>query len=629
MTDRCEKADDTATFLTKSDYALARSCPTKLYYRKLGYGSICDDNPYLEFLADGGFMVEAMATLLFEGGRTLGNMECPGLAFSETCTALDEDNAILFEAIVLHDNLLARVDILKRSGTKLHLIEVKSACIDSRADGPNPFRGTQGRLRAEWRPYLEDVAFQFMVLHRAFPNLEIIPFLCVADKAKRATADTTFDQFHLRRQEGNCPRSKPEVAYTGNIENLRRDHLLSLRNVSGEVQELLPEVLAATDVFAASLRHRPIRRLPPQIGQKCKGCEYRIPATEQRQSGFCQCWGSLADAVPHVLDLYRVDLLGGKSHDAVAELASEGYSGLDDVPVEILSGKVGIRQEIQVKYTARGKEYVSAELRGILSSHAYPLHFIDFEASRLALPYHAGMHPYELAAFQWSCHTIRSPKTRVEHSEWLNTEVGFPNFMFASSLREVLGQEGSIYIWSPYEIAVLREIRRQMQDYGHDDKDTAQWIDELISCDCPRVVDLCALAREHYFDPGMNGSLSIKYVLPAVWRANADLRAHPLFRRYVAYDERKGLLSPYDTLPSLPIGDREEVVREGTAAMRVYQDMIFGEMKGDTALRDEYRRLLLQYCELDTVAMVAIWGHWRGVEALSCAIPDAPPTVSP
>jgi hypothetical protein len=45
-------------YLTKSDFKIARTCPTKLYYKKLRYPSLMDDNPYLEFLADGGYMVE-------------------------------------------------------------------------------------------------------------------------------------------------------------------------------------------------------------------------------------------------------------------------------------------------------------------------------------------------------------------------------------------------------------------------------------------------------------------------------------------------------------------------------------------------------------------------------------------
>jgi hypothetical protein len=34
---------------------------------------------------------------------------------------------------------------------------------------------------------------------------------------------------------------------------------------------------------------------------------------------------------------------------------------------------------------------------------------MDFEASRIPVPYHADMKPYELVAFQFSCHVMESP----------------------------------------------------------------------------------------------------------------------------------------------------------------------------------------------------------------------------
>ena len=51
----------------------------------------------------------------------------------------------------------------------------------------------------------------------------------------------------------------------------------------------------------------------------------------------------------------------------------------------------------------------SRELKGKLKRWEYPLHFIDFETTISALPFHKGMRPYEAVAFQWSCHTIKKP----------------------------------------------------------------------------------------------------------------------------------------------------------------------------------------------------------------------------
>jgi len=56
--------------------------------------------------------------------------------------------------------------------------------------------------------------------------------------------------------------------------------------------------------------------------------------------------------------------------------------------------------------------------------------------------------------------------------------------------------------------------------------------------------------------------------------------------------------------------ETDEVVREGTGAMRAYQEMLYGLSRNDESRKEQWRRLLLQYCELDTAAMVMVWMHW-------------------
>jgi len=596
-------------FLTKNDFIAARSCQTKLYYKKLGYPSLSDDDPYLEFLADGGYMVETMAKLLFPDGREFGHRVEPERAFEEARPALEAGNGTFFETTVIHDNLLVRVDILRREGNTLHVIEVKSSSFDSNVDGPNPFRGKRGGILSDWREYLEDVTFQTVVLHRAFPGFKIVPSLCLVDKAKMATENVTFDKFRLRRPDGSESR-RPQVDYIGDVSRLQTDHVLSFLDVTSEVAELEAEVAAAADKLATTLRPNPILRIDPEIGQKCKGCEYRLSEECGRPNGFRECWGTLADAKPHVLDIYRVDLLGGKNRDVVAEMAATGKAHLNDVPDACLQGTVASRQRLQLDGTRGDREIISESLPQILASHSYPFHFIDFECSRIAIPYHIGMHPYELAAFQWSVETVRTAGAQVDHAEWLNTDEVFPNFEFARRLRGQIGDQGTVYIWSHFELDVLREIRRQMQNSGENDPDLAAWLDRITEPQNPRIVDLYVLAKDHYFQQAMKGSLSIKYVLRAAWEKNNTLRGNPPFARYVKFDEHGSLLDPYAALPPLPIGEKEDVIREGTGAMRLYQEMMFGMARADAALRQSYRTLLLQYCELDTKAMVFIWMHW-------------------
>ena len=297
-------------YLTKSDFKVARTCSTKLFYKKNRYPSLMDDNPYLEFLADGGYMVETMAKLLYPDGKEIGSWDKPEQAFAETTKALQVTDVTLFEATVINGKLLARVDILQKKGKTLKLIEVKYTSLDSVADGPNPFRGKRGGIDSGWRPYLEDVAFQTVVLRRAFPDFKIIPYLCVVDKAKSATENVMFDKFKIRTGSGPQARFRPQVEYTGDAKRLPKEHLLAIADVSDLVEELENEVAVAADEFAKSVGEKTITRITPHIGKHCKGCEYRLHADDSK-NGFAECWGKLATPTPHILDLYRVDLMGG------------------------------------------------------------------------------------------------------------------------------------------------------------------------------------------------------------------------------------------------------------------------------------------------------------------------------
>jgi len=596
--------------LSKSDFKVARTCGTKLYYRKLGYPSTKDENPYLEFLADGGYMVETIAKLLFPGGRETG-YDSDDHGFSETIAALRGGEVVLFEATLIFAGLLARVDILEKTGNRFRLIEVKAKGFNSEADVL--FRGKRGGILSEWCEYLEDVTFQTLVLQSLFPGATVEPHLCLVDKAATCDVDTAFDKFLITPRDKTAgPKSftRPQVAFTGDVEALRRHSFLKIIDVSKEVAELSGEVRAAAKEFSQSIAGKQPARIPPQLGVHCKKCEYREVSGK---NGFRECWGRLSEPVPHLLDLYHVHALG-KNGEVAASMIEDGRCALLDVSPSDLRGKFGERQAIQLEWTAKRKEFINPLLQSRLDKCAYPLHFVDFEASRTAVPYHARMRPYEQVCFQWSCHTILAPGADLVHQAWINVADAFPNFEFAKSLMRALKSGGTVFVWSHFERDALREIRTQMVKYHHTDHELAAWLESIVA-DTGPIVDLYEVAKEYYFHPRMNGSLSIKDVLPAVWFESDKVRNHPWFRDYRRQQEDGQFLEPYETLEPLPFGDEEEgevadAVREGTGAVRTYQDMLYGLRKTDAAFRDAKKNLLLNYCRLDTAAMVMIWMHW-------------------
>jgi hypothetical protein len=74
-------------------------------------------------------------------------------------------------------------------------------------------------------------------------------------------------------------------------------------------------------------------------------------------------------------------------------------ASLLDIPEDCLTkadGSIGPnaeRQRRQIDCTRRNEVFISPDLRGKIDALMHPIHFIDFETSRLALPYHRGMRP--------------------------------------------------------------------------------------------------------------------------------------------------------------------------------------------------------------------------------------------
>ncbi len=94
-------------YLSKSDFKVAQTCPTKLFYKKQKYESAKDTNEYLALLADGGFMIGKLAQILYPDGIEI--VEGRGkqqLAIEQTEKLLAEnENITLFEpAIIMKTN---------------------------------------------------------------------------------------------------------------------------------------------------------------------------------------------------------------------------------------------------------------------------------------------------------------------------------------------------------------------------------------------------------------------------------------------------------------------------------------------------------------------------------------------
>lgn len=599
------------TYLSKSDFKVAQTCPTKLYYKKNKYQSLKDANEYLALLADGGFMIGKLAQLLYpEGKEIVEGRGKQNQAIEDTERLLSENkNITLFEPAISVNNQLIRIDILEKKGSHFNLIEVKSKSYDSQklADSKKPYW-----LQGEFLSYLEDVAYQKQVLQDKFPEATISAYLLMPDKSKINEHENLINWFILNKKEDNTI-----VEFTGTEEDaaqLRLSNFMGLECVDNEIELIKEKIKTASKVYIDSLLSA--EKITTQLSFTCRDCEYRV---DTEKSGFKECWGKLTESSPHILELGQLGNVNRKDN-IINELILKGKTSLSDVPV------TSVLRESSPFYNDRPffqlvckEEFILDSFKEAIANIQYPLHFIDFETCQMAIPFHAGMRPFQNVIFQWSCHTLYQDG-RLEHKEWLNTEDIYPNFEFATTLKECLGETGTVMTWSAYENTQLKSILNTIEESEEFDNELINWLANIIvdkERDDNRILDMNKLAGLYYFHPLMGGRTSIKVVLPSVLKATSSESTKQWLRNESLFDETEnGITDPYKLLETRIIDDtRDQIVtvKNGGDAMAAYRDMMYGISKDMPPAKQAYNKALKQYCKLDTLAMVIIWEHWQNL----------------
>jgi len=253
---------------------------------------------------------------------------------------------------------------------------------------------------------------------------------------------------------------------------------------------------------------------------------------------------------------YSVLRLGG-SKERLFELMHSGYADLRDVPEAELKNDT---QRLIWRQSRLGQPYVGAEIKELVRSLAFPRYYLDFETVAPAVPMFAGTRPFEMLPFQWSCH-VEAKRGALEHAEFLDLGSALPARALVERLLATLGTSGPIVVYSSYERRVISELAARYPDLA-----------ERLQAAAERIVDLHPATRAHYYHPAMEGSWSIKAVLPTV---APDL----------AYDA---------------LGE----VKDGLGAQVAYFEAI--DPKTPPGRRAALDRALKAYCRQDTLALVRL-----------------------
>jgi len=253
----------------------------------------------------------------------------------------------------------------------------------------------------------------------------------------------------------------------------------------------------------------------------------------------------------HVFDIPRL------SRRKFDELRERGIEIIEDIPADF---PLTANQERVRSSVSSGEIYIGDNLGAELDRIIWPALYLDFETFMTAIPVYPDTAPYTQIPFQYSIHRCSDVGVIDEHLEYLAEAGEDGRRELAEGLIRDLEGEGSILIYTPFERRIVRELAELFPDLA-----------DRLNLLLYRMVDLEAIIRKNFYHPDFHGSTSIKKTLPA--------------------------LVPELTYEGMAIG-------EGDSAMAHFAFMAWGRYGPEKMAT--VRGDLLEYCKLDTLAMVKL-----------------------
>lgn len=264
------------------------------------------------------------------------------------------------------------------------------------------------------------------------------------------------------------------------------------------------------------------------------------------------CWSHIPDY--SIFDISRLKT------DRKFELYKNGILNFTDIPN---ISQFSHSQQLQIKAELEQTEIINkTSIKAFLDSLTYPIYHLDFETFQQAIPQWKGVNPYMQIPFQYSLH-IEYENGTLEHKEFLAEDGIDPRYELAKRLVEDIPCDATVLAYNMgFEKGVIRKLANQFSDFTYD-----------LMCIHDNIKDLMTpFQSKDYYVPKMRGRYSIKNVLPAL-------------------------------VPEMEKAYKDlDLVHNGGEAMNVFASL-------GTLIDEEkipYRNALLEYCKLDTLAMVKI-----------------------
>lgn len=480
--------------LSKSTFVRGCQCEKSLYLNKYHkeFQSSISTNQEAVFWQ--GKEVGILARQLFPNGIDASpqNYFSYVESIKKTKDAIKKEEAVIYEAAFLFDDVLAAVDILVNDGEGWKAFEVKSS---------TEVKDT----------HILDAALQYYLIQNTGIILHDIFIVHINNEYVRG-------------------------------EELETEKLFVKKSILKEVLELQTFIPQKIEELKAILKQNEIPVI--EIGLQCYKpypCDF-----------LDYCWKKIPT--------YSVFDIANLKTTKKFELFNQGIIQLQDIPQEFA---LNANQWQQINCELEQKSIIDKpKIEEFLGKLIYPLYFLDFETFQLAIPKFVNSRPYQQLVFQYSLHKQNSKGGNILHFEFIaETNSTDPRIFFIKKLIDESGEEGDIIVYNKaFEKARLEELAIDFPEF-------AEPILKIIN----RLKDLMIPFRERwYYIPEMKGSYSIKFVLPAL-------------------------------VPDFSYTNLE--IKDGNTASTTYSSMVQGNYKGD---KSKSLEALLEYCKLDTLAMVKI-----------------------
>ena len=274
---------------------------------------------------------------------------------------------------------------------------------------------------------------------------------------------------------------------------------------------------------------------------------------------FCgHCWQHIPE--------YSVFNLKGNGPDKF-DLYRQGIIRLEDIPGDILPQN----QRIQLEGALDKKDITNkSALREFLDTLWYPIYFLDFETTFMVpIPMFDDTSPYQQVPFQYSLHCLKNKNAGLQHYEYLAPVHIDPRRELAEKLLSEIPEDACVLTYNKaFETRILNGLAQMLPE--HKEK-----IEKIID----NIRDLMIPFRsKDIYRRQMEGSYSLKYVLPALLPE----------MKYEGMDISDGAMASSAWLNLWEIEDTKEIKK--------------------------IRNALLEYCKLDTLAMVRILEKLREIQ---------------